>query len=93
MVNTIAKNVQHLLSGVIQVDKLPDALRCISIGSRNFVRAVRAFQEAYGLLVDGECGPITMGFIEEQNKPKPVKKKKKQKSAPESESIGVDLEE
>jgi len=86
------KNLGHFLSGVIKVEMLPEALKCIAIGSRRFVRAVKAFQEAYGLLVDGELGPITMGFIESQSEQKPVKKKKKEKTAPEKAAPVVDSE-
>jgi murein L,D-transpeptidase YcbB/YkuD len=86
------KNLNHFFSGVIKVELLPEALKCIAVGSRRFVLAVKAFQEAYGLLVDGELGPITMDYIESQNKQKAVKKKKKEKSAPEKDTPVVDSE-
>ena len=85
----ILENLKHLASGSIHVDKLPDALRMVSIGSRAFARAVMAFQAAYGLLVDGVCGPITMAKIleESENKPKP---KGKAKSKAKKKAIEVD---
>lgn len=79
MQNIIQKNLKNLFDGIIRVDLLPEAIRCISVGSRAFVHAVRAFQEAFDLLVDGELGPITMKAMEEQSKPKVMKKKKKEK--------------
>ena len=90
MKDIIKKNVENWLSGVIKVEMLPDALRCVAVGSRAFVRAVRAFQEAFDLLVDGELGPITMQYIEDSNTTKSVKKKKKQKTAPKVVSVNVD---
>lgn len=75
----ILKNLEHLASGIIHLDKLPEALRLVSVGSRAFARAVMAFQGAYGLLVDGVCGPVTMAKIleEEEKAAKPKKKEKK----------------
>ena len=48
-----------------------------------------AFQAAYGLLVDGVCGPVTMAKILEdsENKPKP---KAKAKSKAKKKAIEVD---
>ena len=89
MQNIILKNLENLVNGVFHVDKLPEAIKCISVGSRAFVRAVRAFQEAYGLVVDGELGPITMAAIEADNE-KAAKSKKKSKKAPKKESIELD---
>ena len=74
----ILENLKNLASGVIHFDKIPDAIRAISVGSRAFARAVMAYQEAYSLLVDGVIGPITMQSMEEsaQNLPQ-IKKKEK----------------
>ena len=85
----ILENLKHLASGIIHVDKLPDALRMVSIGSRAFARAVMAFQAAYGLLGDGVCGPVTMAKIleESENKPKP---KAKAKGKAKKKAIEVD---
>ena len=88
----ILENLKHLANGIIHADKLPEALRMVSIGSRAFARAVMAFQAAYGLLVDGVCGPVTMAKIleESENKPKP---KVKAKSKAKKKAIEVDEEE
>ena len=73
----ILNNIKNMAAGVIHLDKLPEAIVAISVGSRAFVRAVMAYQEAYGLLVDGVVGPITMGKMEESAQNLPQVKKKK----------------
>lgn len=96
MQSIIRKNLQNLIHGIIKVEMLPEALKCISVGSRAFVRAVRAFQEAYGLLVDGELGPITMKEIEKQSKRASGKSKttqRKTQKATKDVAIDVDSEE
>lgn len=88
----ILENLKNLTNGIIHLDKLPDAIRMVSVGSRAFARAVMAFQAAYGLLVDGVCGPVTMAKILEEGE-KEAKPKKKAKSKPQKKALLVDVEE
>jgi murein L,D-transpeptidase YcbB/YkuD len=88
----ILENLKNLTNGIIHVDKLPDAIRMVSVGSRAFARAVMAFQAAYGLLVDGVCGPVTMAKILEEGE-KEAKPKKKAKGKPQNKALLVDVEE
>ena len=89
----IMKNLEHFANGIIHFDKLPEALKMISIGSRAFARAVMAYQAAWDLVVDGVCGPKTMEKIleEERKVAKPKKKAKgKAKDKPEELDSGAD---
>lgn len=79
MQSMILQNLKHLADGIIHLEKLPEALRMVAVGSRAFVKAVMAYQAAWGLLVDGVCGPVTMAKILEEE-PKELKPKKKSKS-------------
>lgn len=88
----ILENLKNLTNGIIHLDKLPDAIRMVSVGSRAFARAVMAYQAAYGLLVDGVCGPVTMAKILEEGE-KGAKPKKKAKSKPQKKALLVDVEE
>lgn len=88
----ILENLKNLTNGIIHLDKLPDAIRMVSVGSRAFARAVMAFQAAYGLLVDGVCGPVTMAKILEEGE-KGAEPKKKAKSKPQKKALLVDVEE
>lgn len=89
----IMKNLEHFANGIIHLDKLPEALKMISIGSRAFARAVMAYQAAWDLVVDGVCGPKTMKKIleEERKAAKPKKKgKAKAKDNPDELDSGAD---
>jgi hypothetical protein len=88
----ILENLKNLTNGIIHLDKLPDAIRMVSVGSRAFAQAVMAYQAAYGLLVDGVCGPVTMAKILEEGE-KGAKPKKKAKSKPQKKALLVDVEE
>jgi len=82
MQSSIIQNLKHLAEGIIHLDKLPEALKMVAVGSRAFVRAVRAYQAAYDLLVDGVCGPVTMAkILEEEAKASEPKKKSKPKKS------------
>jgi hypothetical protein len=87
MQSSIVQNLKHLADGIIHLDKLPEALKMVAVGSRAFVRAVRAYQAAYDLLVDGVCGPVTMAKILEEDaklaEPKKKSKPKKSEASPE----------